>query len=201
MSFGSNLKSLRNKYKLTQETLAKELNITRDRLAKYEVDTNKPDHDMLKRISSYFNVSIDFLLDQTDEERQSHEQEDYDQECKRIGLSPDTYPLDSVTYQNRDYLYPTKAAVNELVKIHNIRIEIKNREVINDVFIVTARATLPEGRFEESIGAVSIIKLTGEALISAYIKAENMSKRRAILSICGWSESHELYPLIGDKVF
>lgn len=50
---------------------------------------------------------------------------------------------------------------------------------------MTAQATLPQGRCDESIGAVSIAGLQGEALANAVMKAETKSKRRVTLSICG----------------
>src|SRR5260370_32382559 len=54
-----------------------------------------------------------------------------------------------------------------------------------DVYIVRARATMPDGRTDESLGAVSLAGLEGEALANALMKAETKAKRRVALSICG----------------
>jgi len=52
---------------------------------------------------------------------------------------------------------------------------------------VTAQATLPNGRSDESTGAVPIARLQGENLANALMKAETKAKRRVTLSICGLS--------------
>jgi hypothetical protein len=53
------------------------------------------------------------------------------------------------------------------------------------VYEVVARACLPDGRCTESIGAVSIINLKGEAYANAVMKAETKAKRRATLDLLG----------------
>jgi hypothetical protein len=53
------------------------------------------------------------------------------------------------------------------------------------VLVVTARATMPDGRVDESIGALPIDKLQGEARANALMKCETKAKRRVTLSICG----------------
>ena len=62
MSLGEKLKYLRNLKKVNQATVAKLLNISQQAYAKYEKDITEPDTDSLKILSSYFNVSIDYLL-------------------------------------------------------------------------------------------------------------------------------------------
>jgi hypothetical protein len=52
---------------------------------------------------------------------------------------------------------------------------------------VTARATDRAGRSDESIGAVAIGGLKGDALCNALMKAETKAKRRATLAIVGLS--------------
>lgn len=56
---------------------------------------------------------------------------------------------------------------------------------MQDIFIVTVRVSSPSGRFTESIGAVNIQGLRGEALANAFMKAETKAKRRAVLAYCG----------------
>ncbi len=63
MTFGEKLKSLRMQAKMTQNDLAKKLNLTRQAIAKWEQGVGLPDIDNLKRISNLFNVSIDEMLD------------------------------------------------------------------------------------------------------------------------------------------
>lgn len=62
MSFGQRLKHLRKQRSWTQEETADRLEVTRDRLAKYETDVNQVDNELLVKIARIFNVSVDYLL-------------------------------------------------------------------------------------------------------------------------------------------
>ena len=55
MSFGINLKKLRQDNNLTQEELAKKINTSRSNIANYENDKNMPSVDILEKISKIFN--------------------------------------------------------------------------------------------------------------------------------------------------
>jgi transcriptional regulator with XRE-family HTH domain len=57
-----NLRYLRDLKKMSQETLADELRITRGRLGAYEEARNEPPIELLIRISEYFHISIDALV-------------------------------------------------------------------------------------------------------------------------------------------
>ena len=48
--------------KLNQLKVASDLNISREALSHYENGKRSPDINMLRKISDYFNVSIDFLI-------------------------------------------------------------------------------------------------------------------------------------------
>lgn len=63
MSFGDKLKQLRNERMVTQQELADFIGIGRASIAGYETREKHPDFEKLKRIATYFNVSIDYLLD------------------------------------------------------------------------------------------------------------------------------------------
>lgn len=60
--FSSNLKFLRNKFNLTQSDVAKNLNISQGTYANYESGNREPDFNILLKISSFFNTSLDHLL-------------------------------------------------------------------------------------------------------------------------------------------
>lgn len=64
--FNNRLKSLREDNDLTQEELAKQLNITRTALSNYETAFREPSYAILIKIADYFNVSLDYLLCRTD---------------------------------------------------------------------------------------------------------------------------------------
>ncbi|API91556.1 transcriptional regulator [Virgibacillus pantothenticus] len=59
---GDRLKKLRATKNLSQQELAKKLNISRGTYAHYEINKRQPDYGTLKKISNFFNVSIDYLI-------------------------------------------------------------------------------------------------------------------------------------------
>jgi transcriptional regulator with XRE-family HTH domain len=61
MTLNTNIKFLRKKKALTQESLAQALGISRSKLAGYEL-TITPPLDILVKISEYFGVSLDILI-------------------------------------------------------------------------------------------------------------------------------------------
>ena len=56
------LVELRKKNNLTQEELAKSLNITRTCYANYEQERVVPGIEVLKDVADYYNVSLDYLV-------------------------------------------------------------------------------------------------------------------------------------------
>ncbi|WP_317368254.1 XRE family transcriptional regulator [uncultured Tyzzerella sp.] len=61
-NFSKNLKNLRLSNNLTQQKLAKDLNVSRQTISNYENETNEPDFYMIAKIAQYFNCSIDSLV-------------------------------------------------------------------------------------------------------------------------------------------
>ena len=56
------LKLIRKKKKLSQLRVAMDLNISREALSYYENGKRSPDIGMLRLLSDYFNVSIDYPI-------------------------------------------------------------------------------------------------------------------------------------------
>jgi len=105
--------------------------------------------------------------------------------CESVGLNPLTRPFEYITLSGKLTLYARKDATEQLRRLHHVSVNIVSREQVGDVYTVTARATDAKGRTDESIGAVSIGGLKGDALCNAIMKAETKAKRRVTLSICG----------------
>ena len=61
------LKELRLEKKLSQKEFAARLNITQQTYSDYETGRTNPDIETLVRISDILNVSLDFLLNRSDE--------------------------------------------------------------------------------------------------------------------------------------
>ena len=134
----------------------------------------------------------------------------YSKVCESVGLNPLTKPFEYITLNERLVLYALRSCTDQLRKIHHISVQIVSRELADGVYVVTAKATMPDGREDESIGAVSLEKEIGnwetsqggkkyfkgngqfKALnpddrANAIMKAETKAKRRVTLSICGLS--------------
>ncbi len=59
------LRSLRKQKGLTQFQLAKKLNITQNSISRYETGEREASYKVLIAIADYFDVSIDYLLERT----------------------------------------------------------------------------------------------------------------------------------------
>jgi hypothetical protein len=109
--------------------------------------------------------------------------------CESLGLNPATRPFEYLKMRSRGggektILYARKDCADQLRARDGITIEIIRTEVIADVLAVTVRASTPEGRTDDDIGAV---ELSGSASdrANAVMKALTKAKRRVTLSICG----------------
>ena len=61
------IKELRKSKGLSAQKLADKLNIAQSTLSQYENEKREANYDTLKKISQYFDVSIDYLLGNTNE--------------------------------------------------------------------------------------------------------------------------------------
>ena len=79
MGFSNRLETLRKSINLSQEDLAKILNIDRTSIVHYENKNSGriPRPDTLKQIADFFDVSIDYLLDRTDDREVTVEEESF----------------------------------------------------------------------------------------------------------------------------
>lgn len=105
--------------------------------------------------------------------------------CKSLGLNPATRPFEFTQLSGKTVLYAKRDCTDQLRANKNISVTIVNREHVNDLYAVTARATTPDGRTDESMGVVAFGNLKGDNAANALMKAETKAKRRVTLSICG----------------
>lgn len=112
--------------------------------------------------------------------------------CESLGLNPLTKPFDYIRLNGKLTLYTRKDATDQLRKLNGVSITRVERELVNDVYVVTAYATTRDGREDSDVGAVSVKGLAGENLANAYMKAMTKAKRRVTLSICGLGMLDEL---------
>lgn len=107
--------------------------------------------------------------------------------CERLGLDPLTQPFKLLRLSGKEVLYCDRTGAQQLNKIHKVSHEVRARELVQEagVYQVTARASLPDGRYTDSIGAVNISGLKGDNYANAIMKAETKAKRRATLDLLG----------------
>ena len=60
------LKELRRSRRITQLKLAMDLNLTQNTVSRYETGEREPGIAELVRIEDYFHLSVDYLLERTD---------------------------------------------------------------------------------------------------------------------------------------
>jgi hypothetical protein len=118
----------------------------------------------------------------------------YTRTCESLGLNPLTQPFQYLNLNGRLVLYCTRAATDQLRALHRVSLAIVGRENVGGVYVVTARATTPDGRTDEAIGAVPVDGLRGEQLANALMKAVTKAKRRVTLAIVGlgWLDESEV---------
>lgn len=105
--------------------------------------------------------------------------------CERLGLDPFTGPFKILKLNGKEVLYADKGCAQQLSSKNGISHEILKKERIEDVFCVTVRASLPDGRYTDEDGAVSVGSAKGDNLANALMKAVTKAKRRAVLALMG----------------
>ena len=60
------LKELRQSKKISQLKLAMDLNMNQNTISRYETGVREADYKTLIAFADYFNVSVDYLLERTD---------------------------------------------------------------------------------------------------------------------------------------
>jgi len=118
----------------------------------------------------------------------------YRKVCESSGLNPFTNPFAYIFLNGKLTLYAKKDCTEQLRKIHGVSIDSLDDKLIDDIYIVTAKAKDNKGRIDQAKGAVVIGNLKGEAKANAIMKAETKAKRRVTLSICGmgWTDESEI---------
>lgn len=89
MEFSKRLKELRTEKNISQEELAKLLDVSRTSVTNYELGRNEASAQVLNRLSEIFNCSIDYLLGKSD--IRNPEKNNFDPNKLFIGLSKKDY--------------------------------------------------------------------------------------------------------------
>lgn len=99
--FSTQLKKYRKNNGYTQKQLAEAVGVTQQAVAKWETDKASPDPEMLQKISSILNVTVDSLLDGATSKDKSKMPKDLNKflQQSEIIFDGDTYNL---TDEDRD---------------------------------------------------------------------------------------------------
>lgn len=76
MTLGNKLKKLRMSRGLTQKDIADQLHVSFQTISKWESGINEPDIATLKELAKLYECSIDFLLNDTEEENEEEKETD-----------------------------------------------------------------------------------------------------------------------------
>lgn len=91
-TLGSRIKYVREKMNYTGEEFGKLLNVTKVAVSNWENDNRKPDVDMIVKIANLSNVTTDFLLCNTDIEKNLLSKYDIDGNDIVFEVSKEVYP-------------------------------------------------------------------------------------------------------------
>ena len=147
-TLGNNILKLRKNIKLTQERLAKLLNVSRQAISRWEADITIPDTNKIILLADIFECSIDFLLciDESKEIKElSNEVVPFNE--KLISLRKDNHITQE---QLADYLCVSRQSVYkwefegvlpeiekiiEISKLFNVSIDylLRNRKIKNEI--------------------------------------------------------------------
>ena len=114
--------------------------------------------------------------------------------CERIGLDPSTQPFSILKlkkkkpgggYEPRTILYLNASGAQQLNRMHNVSHEMRDERLSKNIYRVFFRASLPDGRYTDSVGVVSVSGLEGDDLSNAIMRAETKSKRRSTVDLLG----------------
>ena len=110
----------------------------------------------------------------------------YQQVCETVGLNPLTQPFQYIVLNGKLKMYALKGATDQLRRIYDISCEVKETKNIEDLLVITVKATNNKtGRVDEDMGFAKISGLKGDMLGNAMLKATTKAKRRVTLSMCG----------------
>lgn len=88
---GDKIKELRKSKRINQMTLSKYLNVSKGAIGMWETNKREPDIQTIKQIANYFNVSLDYLLENEFKETNKKNQEKIKSESNYVITSEQNY--------------------------------------------------------------------------------------------------------------
>ncbi len=161
MTNGERIKYLREKNGFTQKDIATKLGVEPAAISKYELDMREPNIEALKKISTIFNVSIDYLL----------------------GRTPDVF-VDEADKESLDISLIKKKYDFSKKKIKNLKKEYKNENAIiiaiNELCSDIGKTSYGESKSNAIISIKEIDNLFNDLENSKFPKPQIMMKVKDI---------------------
>lgn len=140
MTNGERIKYLREKNGFTQKDIATKLGVEPAAISKYELDMREPNIEAIKKLSTIFNVSIDYLL----------------------GRTPDVF-VDETDRESLDIYLIKKKYDFSKKKIKNLKKEYKNENsiivAVNELCLGVGKTTYGESKSNTIISIEEIDNL------------------------------------------
>ena len=192
-TIGKNIRVLRGLKKLSQEQLADELDINRPRLAAYEESRNEPPVNLIIKIATYFQISIDALM-------RGDLSDTHPDTLMKIGKNRILFPI-KVDAENNDVIevVPVKASAGYLngrsdpqfvqeLKIMNLPFKIVGKHrafgIKGDSMPPLKDGAMIVGKYVESLeeikeGQTYVILTKDEGLVYKRLYRENKKSTKA----------------------
>ena len=147
MKFEEKLIKLRKENALSQEELGEKLNVTRQTISKWELGQTRPDSEKIAEISKIFNVSIDELLNESEENVISNSQkvENSEKKDKRntiivivliiVLLAVLVYVISGIIFKNKSVDIINKIFGQNTAQKNDANTDIKDKtyEIIDNI--------------------------------------------------------------------
>lgn len=170
MTNGERIKYLREKNGFTQKDIATKLGVEPAAISKYELDMREPNIEAIKKLSTIFNVSIDYLL----------------------GRTPDVF-VDETDRESLDIYLIKKKYDFSKKKIKNLKKEYKNENsiivAVNELCLGVGKTTYGESKSNTIISIEEIDNLFNDLENSKFpmpqiiMKVKNIKKGIIIVEI------------------
>jgi transcriptional regulator with XRE-family HTH domain len=127
--FPTQMRKLRSELKITQETLANEIGVTKSTISLYETGDNVPDIKTLAKIADFYGVSADWLLGRTPDPTTDI---DVKAICEKTGLTGDAIEI-LVLYNEQAKTTKTKVniPIEKLKIISFLLCNVKNDDFLD----------------------------------------------------------------------
>ena len=116
------LKELREERKISQTSLGNYLGVTRSTICQYEKGNRQPDFETLKKLSEYFEVSVDYLIGNTDNPFKPLE---WTEKEKALGVGNHAVKLS----EKDKYRFHVLARAEEILGVEFVDAQIKLLEI------------------------------------------------------------------------